>query len=240
MFRTAIVISYIVVSTIFFGILAILFSLLDKSGNNSHRIAGIWGASILRVAGIRVRVTGLKHIDPSRSYIYMANHQSNFDIPVLLAHLRVQFRWLAKIELFRIPLFGYAMKRAGYISINRTDFREAVKSLKKAAETIRKGTSVVIFPEGTRSRDGLIHDFKKGGFVMAVDSKVPVVPVVLHGTRAIMAKEDLRITANNVYVEIKRPIPTEGYTRKKKDELMAAVRKSICESFDRGPVGVRC
>ena len=99
---------------------------------------------------------------------------------------------------------------------------------------------MVIFPEGTRSRDGLVHDFKKGGFVMAVDSQVPVVPVVLHGTRAIMAKENLRITANNVYVEIKRPIPTEGYTRKKKDELMACVRKSICESFDRGPMGVRC
>jgi 1-acyl-sn-glycerol-3-phosphate acyltransferase len=174
MFRTTIVLAWTILATMFFGISSILASFLDKTGNIAHRVARIWAASILRVSGIRVKLNGLKNIDPSKSYIYMANHQSNFDIPVLLAHLPVQFRWLAKAELFKIPLFGLAMKRVGYISIDRSDFRSAVKSLKKAAETIRKGTSVVIFPEGTRSLDGKIHDFKKGGFIMAIDSRFPL------------------------------------------------------------------
>jgi 1-acyl-sn-glycerol-3-phosphate acyltransferase len=240
MLHTALVICYIVLATVFFGIVTIALSLIDKSGKAPHKVAGIWGATILNVAGIRVKVKGLKHIDPKKSYIFMANHQSNFDIPVLLGKLPVQFRWLAKEELFRIPLFGLAMKRAGYISIDRSDFRKAVHSLKKAAETIRKGASVVIFPEGTRSRDGLIHGFKKGGFIMAIDAKVPIVPVVLHGTRAIMAKESLRIEPNDVLVEIKKPIETSEYTRKGKDQLMKQVRKSICESFDRGAADTRC
>jgi len=239
MFRTTIVVAWTILATIFFGINSILASFLDKTGNIAHRVARIWAASILRVSGIRVKLRGLKNIDPSASYIYMANHQSNFDIPVLLAHLPVQFRWLAKAELFKIPFFGLAMRRVGYISIDRGDFRSAVKSLKKAAETIQKGTSVVIFPEGTRSLDGKIRDFKKGGFIMAIDSKVPIVPVVIHGTRAIMPKATLRIwTNNNVLIEVKKPIPTSDYTRKRKDMLMANVRKSICESFERKVLGV--
>lgn len=239
MFRTTIVLTWIILATIFFGISSILASFLDGTGNIAHRVARIWAASILRASGIRVKLRGLKNIDPSKSYIYMANHQSNFDIPVLLAHLPVQFRWLAKAELFKIPLFGLAMKRVGYISIDRSDFRSAVKSLKKAAETIRKGTSVVIFPEGTRSLDGKIHDFKKGGFIMAIDSQVPIVPVVIHGTRAIMPKATLRIrTNNNVLVEVKKPIPTLDFTRKRKDVLMAHVRKSMCESFNKQELSV--
>lgn len=239
MFRTTIVLTWTILATIFFGISSILASFLDRTGNIAHRVARIWAASILRASGIRVKLKGLKNIDSSKSYIYMANHQSNFDIPVLLAHLPVQFRWLAKAELFKIPLFGLAMRRVGYISIDRSDFRSAVKSLKKAAETIRKGTSVVIFPEGTRSLDGKIHDFKKGGFIMAIDSQVPIVPVVIHGTRAIMPKATLRIsTNNNVLVEVKNPIPTSDFTRKRKDDLMAHVRKSMCESFNKQELSV--
>jgi 1-acyl-sn-glycerol-3-phosphate acyltransferase len=234
MFRTTIVLAWTILATMFFGINSIFASFLDKTGNIAHKVARIWAGSILKVSGIRVKMSGLNNIDSTKPYIYMANHQSNFDIPVLLAHLPVQFRWLAKAELFKIPLFGLAMKRVGYISIDRSDFRSAVKSLKIAAETIRKGTSVVIFPEGTRSLDGKIHDFKKGGFIMAIDSKVPIVPIVIHGTRAIMPKETLRIwTNNNVLIEIKKPIPTSEFTRKRKDILMKEVRKSICESFEK-------
>lgn len=237
MFRTTVVVAWTILATMFFGICSIMASFLDEKGNIAHKVARIWAASILRVSGIRVKLKGLRNIDPSKSYIYMANHQSNFDIPVLLAHLPVQFRWLAKAELFKIPLFGLAMKRVGYISIDRGDFRSAVKSLKKAAETIRKGTSVVIFPEGTRSLDGKIHDFKKGGFIMAIDSQVPIVPVVIFGTRAIMPKATLRIRTNNeVLIQVKKPIPTSEYTRKRKDFLMSHVRKSICESFEKPEV----
>ena len=238
MFRTTLIMSWTALATVFFGMMAIAVSLLDRTGNAAHKVAGIWAGSILQVSGICANVRGMANIDPKKTYIFMANHQSNFDIPVLMVYLPVQFRWLAKAELFQIPLFGYAMKRVGYISIDRSDFRSAVKSLKKAAQTIRRGTSVVIFPEGTRSEDGRISGFKKGGFVMALEAGVPIVPIVIHGTRAIMPKNHLRIQPRNVSVEIKNPIETAGYSRKDKEALMARVRKSIVESFERSAVKV--
>jgi 1-acyl-sn-glycerol-3-phosphate acyltransferase len=164
----------------------------------------------------------------------MPNHQSNFDIPVLLGHLNVQFRWLAKVELFKIPIFGYAMKRAGYISIDRSNRKSAFKSLKRAAKIIREGVSVLIFPEGTRNKESNIGLFKKGGFVLAVDSGVPIVPVIIHGTRAIMPKKKLLIRPKDVILEIKKPIETRDYTRKTKEDLMEKVRQTISGSFERG------
>jgi 1-acyl-sn-glycerol-3-phosphate acyltransferase len=226
--------AWTVLATVIFGILAITASIFDSTGNFSHIVARMWGKSILIASRIKVTVTGLSNIDPSKSYIYMSNHQSNFDIPVLLAHLKVQFRWLAKAELFRIPIFGIAMKRVGYISIDRSDRRAAFTSLKKAAHMIRNGVSVLIFPEGTRSRDGNICPFKKGGFVLAVDSQVPIVPVIVHGTRSIMPRDELKIEPGTVVIEIEKPIETSSYTRKNKDDLMKKVQDTICESFERG------
>jgi 1-acyl-sn-glycerol-3-phosphate acyltransferase len=217
--------------TVIFGYLSILLSVVGNKGNWSHISARIWGRSILAASGIQVRVTGMENIDPAKSYIYMSNHQSNFDIPVLLAFLRVQFRWLAKEELFKIPFFGYAMQRVGYISINRSDRRSAFQSLKRAAEIIRGGVSVMIFPEGTRSLDGRIRPFKKGGFILALDAGVPIVPVVIRGTRSIMPKERLRIRSGRVTLEILAPIDTTAYARKNKDDLIAAVRRAICDGF---------
>jgi len=122
----------------------------------------------------------------------MSNHQSNFDIPVLLAHLPVQFRWLAKAELFKIPIFSRAMRGAGYVRIDRFNRESAIQSIKEAAAKMKDGVSVMIFPEGTRSHDGSIRPFKKGGFVMAVDTGVPIVPVILQGTLPIMDKNSWR------------------------------------------------
>ena len=233
MIQTLIVIAWTVPATIFFSTLAILVSLVDPTGNGPHLVARAWAKSILFFGRIKVKVKGLSRIDPTTSCIYMCNHQSNFDIPVLLAYLKVQFRWLAKAELFRIPLFGFAMRRAGHISIDRTDRQAAFISLEKAAITIREGASVIIFPEGTRSPDGNISPFKKGGFVMALDSGVPIVPVILHGTRAIMSKKKLRIVPGTVLVEITEPIDISGYTRENKEALMDRIRNIICEAFEK-------
>jgi 1-acyl-sn-glycerol-3-phosphate acyltransferase len=162
----------------------------------------------------------------------MPNHQSNFDIPVLLGHLTVQFRWLAKKELFKIPIFGHAMRNVGYISIDRSDRQSAFESLKVAAEKIKSGVSVLIFPEGTRSRDGKIRPFKKGGFVMAIDSGVPIVPVVITGTRSIMPKGRFRVYPGHVSMVIHKPIETSIYTPETKDGLMEKVRRVICDNFE--------
>jgi len=233
MIQTLIVIAWTVPATIFFSALAILVSLVDPTGKFPHLVARAWAKSILIAGRIKVKVKGLSKIDPTTSCIYMCNHQGNFDIPVLLAYLKVRFRWLAKAELFRIPLFGFAMKRAGHISIDRKDRQAAITSLKETAKTIRGGVSVIIFPEGTRSPDGNISSFKKGGFILAIDSGVPIVPVVLHGTRSIMPKKQLRIVPGTVVVEILEPIDISGYTRKNKEALMDRIRNIICEAFEK-------
>lgn len=214
-------------ATIVFGLLAIMVSFFSKTGNSVHWVARIWGRTILWVSAIRVTLSGLENIDPKRSCIYMSNHQSNFDIPVLLSALPVQFRWLAKAELFKIPIFGRGMRGAGYISIDRSDRKSAFQSLARAAQSIRSGSSVMIFPEGTRSPQGELLPFKKGGFVLAVDAGVPVVPLVIDGTLQIMPKNGWLIRTRPVAIHLLSPIPASDYSRKTKDDLMDRVRQAM-------------
>jgi len=232
MIRSALIIGWVVLTTTFFAILAIIASFFTRTGNPVHIIARIWGRSILMGSRVHVCVKGLSNIEPEKSYVYMANHQSNFDIPVLLGYLPVQFRWLAKAELFKIPVFGRAMLGAGYIKIDRFNRKSAFESLKEAAQRMKNGLSVMIFPEGTRSRDGSIRQFKKGGFVLAINSGVPIVPIVLRGTWPIMAKSSLRINRGDVEMEIGEPIDTSGYAMETKVDLMEKVRTVICEKFN--------
>ena len=234
MIRTTYIILWVMLTTIFWGIIAIFISFFTRTGNPVHIIARIWARGILFVSRIKVTVDGLANIDPSRSYVYMSNHQSNFDIPVLLACLPVQFRWLAKAELFKIPIFGRAMRGAGYVKIDRFNQESAFESINEAAGKMKDGVSVMIFPEGTRSRDGSIRPFKKGGFVMAVDAGVPIVPIILQGTWSIMDKSSLRINTGEVSLNIKAPIATIDYTRDSKDDLMESVRAVICGGFEKG------
>lgn len=238
--RTIFIISWTVLVTLFIGTLVIVIAFFSKKGNMPHLWARAWAKTILWVSRVKVTVKGTEHIEANRSYIYMVNHQSNFDIPILLGRLPVQFRWLAKAELFKIPVFSRAMRGCGYISIDRSNRKSAFHSIDMAAKTVRKGTSVLMFPEGTRSRDGEIQPFKKGGFVLAVDAGVPVIPVVINGTFPIMPKNSLTIRPQPVVMNILKPINTSDYTRKTKDALIEAVGeamkghlKSLRENQDR-------
>jgi 1-acyl-sn-glycerol-3-phosphate acyltransferase len=235
--HTFVIYGWIIIATIVLGFLAIIVSFFSRNGNSVHRIARLWGRSILWVSGIGTETSGFDHDLHDRSYIFMSNHQSNFDIPVLFSALPVQFRWLAKAELFRIPIFGLSMRGAGYISIDRSNRKSAFHSLVRAAEAIRNGTSVMIFPEGTRSRDGKLLPYKKGGFVMAVDAGVPIVPVVITGTHAIMPKGRLLIRRQWVRVYIGRPIETASFSRKTKDDLMVKVRTAMQEMISKTAQG---
>jgi 1-acyl-sn-glycerol-3-phosphate acyltransferase len=224
-------------STIILGSVAVLAAVVTGRSNASHVLGRYWGNINLWAAGVTVRVHGLENIDPNRSYIYAANHQSWFDIFAMLGKLPVQFRWLAKAELFHVFMLGRAMKAAGYIPIDRSNRRKAFESMQLAAEQIREGTSVVIFPEGTRSLDGKLQEFKKGGFMLAFQSQHPVVPISISGSHKILPKlGSWRIHPGPVSMTINRPINTEGMTAKDRDSLMSTVRESIREhlSTDEG------
>jgi len=233
MVRTSIIVLGIILVTAFMAVMVILVSLVTAGGDTAHKVARIWAKCILALSNTRVTVKGLSNLEPGRSCIYMANHMSNFDIPVLQASLPVQFRWLAKAELYKIPVFGYAMKRAGYISIDRSNRESAIESLNKAAKIIRNGISVVIFPEGTRSRTRNIQPFKKGGFFLAVDSGAPIIPIIINGTERIMPKKQMLIKPGNVTLEIAKPINSSDYTRKTKNDLMDKVRYIFLKSFEK-------
>lgn len=235
--HTGVISLWTLVGTIVFGTLAITVSFFSKTGDGVHWVARQWARSILWVSGIRVTIKGPVASLLQGSYIFMSNHESNFDIPVLLGCLPIQFRWLAKAELFKIPIFGASMRGAGYISIDRSNRQSSFQSLDQAARHIRTGTSVMIFPEGTRSRDGKLLPFKKGGFVMAVDSGVPIVPLVVKGTHTVMPKKRLIIERGAVILEILPPIETAKYTRKTKDELMRCVRSAMVAAKTSGAPG---
>ena len=231
----------IILVTAFMAVMVIVVSFATAGGDTTHKVARIWAKCILALSNITVTVKGFSNLKAGRPYIYMANHMSNFDIPVLQAYLPVQFRWLAKAELYKIPIFGYAMKRAGYISIDRSDRKSAIESLNKAVKIIRDGVSVVIFPEGTRSNTNKVQPFKKGGFFLAVDSGVPIIPIIIHGTGRIMPKKKMLIKPGNVTLEIEKPINSSDYTRKTKDNLIEKVREVILDSFEQNKNnGVLC
>jgi len=240
MIHTLFIVIWTFLVTVFFAIAAILASLFGSGGNAPHIVARIWARSLLFASRIRVTVKGLSNIDPKRSFIYMSNHQSNFDIPVLLAYLPIQFRWIAKNELFKIPIFGYAMKRAGYISIDRSGRKSTLQSIRNAAEIIRNGVSVIIFPEGTRSQDGNLKSFKNGGFVLAVDSGVPIIPIIIHGTWQIMSKNQLRIKPGRVFLEIQKPVESSNFSRKTKNDLLEKVRQIISDGLEEERKNTSC
>ena len=234
MIRKRIIVLWTLLFTAFMAGMAIFLSFLGTGEDTAHKVGRIWAKGLLAMSNIKITVKGFSNLNLHGPHIFMANHTSNFDIPVLQASLPVHFRWLAKAELFKIPIFGYAMKRAGYISIDRSNKASAIQSLQQAVNIIKNGASVIIFPEGTRSRNHNVQPFKKGGFVLAVDSGVPIVPVILHGTWKIMPKNQMVIEPGHVLVEIKKPIESSDYTRKTKDLLMEKIRNMILESVENG------
>lgn len=196
-----------------------------------HSCGRIWARASLRLAGVRLTVAGSEHLPADGPMIYMANHQSQVDIIALYAGIPGQFRWLAKAELFRIPLFGLAMHRAGYIPVNRGDRREALHSMAEAAAKIAAGTPVMVFPEGTRSDDGQLLPFKKGGFNLALEARVPIVPVIIQGSGAVLPKHSRLIRGGDVRLEILPPVSTAGLGAADRERLMAQVGRIMATAL---------
>jgi 1-acyl-sn-glycerol-3-phosphate acyltransferase len=210
--------------------ISLTVSFWDKDGSRQHWCARTWCKLIARTVGARVRVHGLENVPPlGTSVVYMANHQSYMDIPTIFGYLPVQFRIIAKESLFKVPFMGWHLTRAGNIPINRSNRREAMRSINAAIERIRSGTSIVVFPEGTRSRTGVLQDLKAGSFKLAVKAGVPIVPITIVGTCKILPKDSLVPHPGPVEMFIGPAVATRDAREEQLEDLIARVRAIIAE-----------
>lgn len=217
----------LVLHTMFFSLFISCLALLAPRTNAADWAARLWGAGMLRLAGVRC-LPPTRPFPGSGPYILMVNHQSNLD-PPLLWRLPLRLRFVSKIELLFVPLFGIALWAMGNILVNRNNHQKALRSLSRAAEKIRAGTNVLIFPEGTRNPepDAPLLPFKKGGFMLALEAGVPILPIGVAGTGYCLPKGSPRTRPGTVAYEIGEPIPTQGLKAEDRDRLMQQVRLAI-------------
>jgi 1-acyl-sn-glycerol-3-phosphate acyltransferase len=211
--------------------LLIIVSLFTKGGP-AYTIMHIWGRWVSKFMGLTFSLHGKEKILPGTSYIITPNHQSHTDILALITMLPVRFRWVIKKELLKIPLFGWALGRTGAISLDRSNREESVLKLREGTSTLQGGWSVLIYPEGTRTSDGLIHDFKKGPFMMAVQSGIPILPVTCNGAFKVLPKKTISLRSGHITVTIGNPIPTAGLTEDDVPMLMERTRQEMLANFD--------
>lgn len=218
------ILSYIVLATTW-----LVISFFSPRGQDAlHNLGRIWAKIIFFTARVRLEVYGRENIPTGAPVVFASNHQSQFDIPALYLALPLQFRFVVKQELFKIPLFGQAMRRAGYVPIDRSGGKKAIKSLRDAVRRIQSGTSVVVFPEGTRSPDGRLLPFKSGALLVASHSGVPIVPIGIWGTYKVLPKGSLWVRPGHVVVSIGTPIDTTSFKGPKaREELVDEVRARI-------------
>ena len=219
-------------ATILGSVLSVLSGLIDRTGNLVMALARVWSRVVLGVPGVTVEMKTRATLDPSRPYVFMPNHASMVDIWAMFVAVPVQFRFIAKKQLGAIPLFGWAMRAGRFIFIDRQNAVSARRSIDEAARRIKSGQSVVIFPEGPRTRDGSLGPFKKGGFHLAVDSGAEIVPVAIRGRHAVMPPGTPLIRAGKVAVEIGAPISTTGLGPQDRDALMTKVRGAIAAMLE--------
>jgi 1-acyl-sn-glycerol-3-phosphate acyltransferase len=212
-------------TTVVCGSLAIATSYVSTSF--SEVFGTIWGWLCCRWNFVRVRVRGRENIRKGQSYVVMANHQSHFDIFTIYGYLGIPFRWVIKEELKKTPFVGGYTRRAGHIFVDRRNRERAIASLQEARSRLTDGVSVFFFPEGTRSRDGRLMPFKKGGFRTALDLGLPILPVSISGACHILPGKSFKLLPGTANITIHPPIDTSRYTVETQDELMAETRKVI-------------
>lgn len=227
------VLTLVALYTLVLGTIGILLCLLVPGGAALMPLARAWSWLVMKSARVGYTASYDKALDPSQPAVYVANHQSQFDIPALVLTMPADFRIVAKRALLYIPIFGWALWLAGFIFIDRSNRDQAIRSLSRAAGRLRRGTSVVVFAEGTRSADGALLPFKRGGFVLAIQAAVPVVPVTLRGGREVLPKGGLRIRPGTIDVHFGAPIDASRYTYETRDELVGVTRAAIVERLRR-------
>lgn len=238
MWRALWYLTVLCIGTVYWGgrviISALVFRTPHRPGGVYDQAPGGWSQMQLWAAGVPVTVVGAERIPPDRPVVFASNHQSWFDIIALAANLPKYPRFVYKKEMAKIPILGEAMKRAGHIMIDRQNRQQAFEAYEEAASVIRDGMSAVVFPEGTRSRTGELLPFKKGPFVLAIASQVPIVPVYCAGTFAIMPKGTLWVRPKPVTIRVGEPIETEGLRYEDREDLLQRTRVQIEALRDMG------
>jgi 1-acyl-sn-glycerol-3-phosphate acyltransferase len=215
----------VTVYTVALGTVSLASTFFDRGGDFGHRCARAWAWLILKTSGVRLRVSGLEHLDLSRSYLVAANHQSIYDIPIVFTGLPLQLRIVAKDSLGRIPFLGWHLRRTGHLLVDRNNPGAGV--LKRMAQLVGNARSLIVFPEGTRSADGRIGRFKGGMFLLAIDSGLPVLPISIARSRFVMQKGRLMVCPEEVVVTVHEPQTTGGTSRDQAREFAERVRAIV-------------
>lgn len=209
------------------GSISLLASLFDSTGRLQHQIAVLWAQIVLRVCRIRVGVSGSENLAPGRSYVFCCNHLSLVDTPVMFGNMPHEFRILARQDLWRIPFLGWHLNRAGHIPVPRGSPLAAARNVRKAAEKLRKGCSILMFPEGERTRQPSMLRFRPGAAHIAIKAEAPIVPMALVGTQEILPLGSMHLRPGNVELRVGKPISTIGLSRQDANHLIEEVRTAV-------------
>ncbi len=231
--RAIFVLAVLAVNTVWMGLTVIIASALriKKARWIYEGIPRLWCQAILRAAGVTMRIHGVENVPRNEARIYVANHVSWFDVFALASYLP-RYRFIAKKELFKLPIFGPAIRSTAAIEIDRGNRKAAFQAYETAARDVKEGLSVIVYPEGTRGRTYELRPFKKGPFVLAIAAHVPIVPTIIHGTIEIQPKGSFRIRPGGIDLYFLEPIPTTGLTYSDRDALMKTVWKRMADALE--------
>lgn len=232
LFFTVWIILWSIVATLILAVPIIAAGLFSRTGNLAFSLSKLWAYTMLGVSFVRTEIKNNEKIQPGRSYIIISNHQSLYDIIALVTTLGIQYRWFIKKEVLKIPLFGYGLYASRNIFIDRSNTAKAIESINKGIDRLPRGVSIMVFAEGTRSPDGKIREFKKGGFVTAVRREITILPVTVNGSRRILPKKSLSVTPGKIQVVIGDPIDTSGYAADDVQALIDKTREAIIANFN--------
>jgi 1-acyl-sn-glycerol-3-phosphate acyltransferase len=222
----------ILIATICASLFSAFFGFFDPYSKSTTASLRTWGRSLLWLCGTKINIKGLNNIDPEKAYVFAANHMGALDIPALIFAIPQTARFIAKKELFRIPILSMGMRNSGMLKVDRGNSEEARKTLEEAIKTIKGGCSVIIFPEGTRSKTGQIQNFKKGGFYLALNGKIPIIPTVISGTQYTVSEKSKLLKRGTIKIKFLPAVNIENSENGQISKWVGLIRESVVSEFE--------